>query len=492
MAPARRRPRRTPAAAAAALLALLLACAAPPSAAQPAAAQPAAAAAAPPLRAAPAEAAPRAGGAAAGAARRRAAEEAPAGWRIARATYYGAPERIARAYDPTRGEGSFGILAYGSCGYTNGDGSLPFPRAAYAASADANPDYPGSCGRCYQIRCKPGLVLNNQGQPIKIINNTFEGDRFRPYLPAINPNVTDEEGRPWPGNTAEAAGEQNVVCWDPSKTLTVRIADSCPCTQVLPEGAPGVAKGGEARTQSWCCAGQQHFDIAYDAFQALASPVYGVMNLEYRPVDCDSGAPLPFEPGFVSKTIYSGGARPGWSWQTYRAKDFVFSTQSAKTPGGNAATCATLTPAGGLYFHCRECDRAGYRPFEGARAVAFWLRAGNAAAAGGDAANATAAAGANATAAGAAGNATALPLKLFVRGERDNYCGAEPRLPDLAPAEEAPGGWARFVVPLGAGGFDCFDLGNMTHLEWQSTAALGADGPGSEAPFCLGDVQILE
>lgn len=28
-----------------------------------------------------------------------------------------------------RGEGSFGILAYGSCGYTNDGGALPFPRA---------------------------------------------------------------------------------------------------------------------------------------------------------------------------------------------------------------------------------------------------------------------------------------------------------------------------------------------------------------------------
>jgi hypothetical protein len=58
-----------------------------------------------------------------------------------------------------RGEGSFGILSFGSCGYTNGDGSIPFPNDAVAAPADANPDFPGSCGRCYEVRCKPGLVL---------------------------------------------------------------------------------------------------------------------------------------------------------------------------------------------------------------------------------------------------------------------------------------------------------------------------------------------
>jgi hypothetical protein len=58
-----------------------------------------------------------------------------------------------------RGDGSFGILSYGSCGYTNSDASIPFANDAVAASADANPDYPGSCGRCYEVRCKPGLVV---------------------------------------------------------------------------------------------------------------------------------------------------------------------------------------------------------------------------------------------------------------------------------------------------------------------------------------------
>ena len=62
-----------------------------------------------------------------------------------------------------RGEGSFGILAFGSCGFTNSDGSIPFPRDAVAAAADASADYPGSCGRCYAIRCRPGLVLGKFG-----------------------------------------------------------------------------------------------------------------------------------------------------------------------------------------------------------------------------------------------------------------------------------------------------------------------------------------
>lgn len=69
-----------------------------------------------------------------------------------RATFYGTDERV-EASRVACGEpaGQFGVIAQGSCGYTNSDGSLPFPREVYAAVADTNEDYPGSCGRCYQV-----------------------------------------------------------------------------------------------------------------------------------------------------------------------------------------------------------------------------------------------------------------------------------------------------------------------------------------------------
>ena len=56
------------------------------------------------------------------------------------------------------------ILSHGECGYTNSDGTLPFAREGYAASADANYDYPGSCGRCYQIKCVDGAVAGAGGR----------------------------------------------------------------------------------------------------------------------------------------------------------------------------------------------------------------------------------------------------------------------------------------------------------------------------------------
>jgi cullin-associated NEDD8-dissociated protein 1 len=83
-------------------------------------------------------------------------------WKLGRATYFGAPFEFSKLFDPYRGKASFGMLKFGSCGFTdlmpNGDTFLPFERDAVAASADTNPDYPGSCGRCYAMRCKEGLV----------------------------------------------------------------------------------------------------------------------------------------------------------------------------------------------------------------------------------------------------------------------------------------------------------------------------------------------
>ena len=36
-----------------------------------------------------------------------------------------------------------------------------FPRESIAALANNDPDYPGSCGRCYEVRCHTGPVIAN-------------------------------------------------------------------------------------------------------------------------------------------------------------------------------------------------------------------------------------------------------------------------------------------------------------------------------------------
>jgi cullin-associated NEDD8-dissociated protein 1 len=77
----------------------------------------------------------------------------------------------------------------------------------------------------------------------------------------------------------------HTQCWNDSNAITVRIADSCPCQYFIKET-------GETRTQNWCCGGNNHFDLSVFAFEQLAHPSYGVMPIEYRPVDCETGEPL--------------------------------------------------------------------------------------------------------------------------------------------------------------------------------------------------------
>lgn len=49
---------------------------------------------------------------------------------------------------------------------------------------------------------------------------------------------------------------------------------------------------------------------------------------------------------------------------------------AALSPSGHGATCVSISPqeAGGLGFHCRQCNKPGYQPFAGTRAVSFWLK----------------------------------------------------------------------------------------------------------------------
>lgn len=65
--------------------------------------------------------------------------------------------------------------------------------------ANIDPDFPGSCGRCYLVRCHPGLVIAN-GTTLLNIQNIF-------YQPAVNSTVQDTYGRQFPGNSAESNQE---------------------------------------------------------------------------------------------------------------------------------------------------------------------------------------------------------------------------------------------------------------------------------------------
>lgn len=91
------------------------------------------------------------------------------------------------------------------------------------------------------------------------------------------------------GNPKETQDLVWAECWDDTKAVTVRVADSCPCQYPI-KGADGKVQ--EVRTQNWCCGGNNHFDLSFWAFEQLAHPSYGVIPIEYRPVDCETGEPL--------------------------------------------------------------------------------------------------------------------------------------------------------------------------------------------------------
>ena len=124
--------------------------------------------------------------------------------------------------------------------------------------------------------------------------------------------------------------------------------------------------------QMWCASDVYHIDLSYWAFEKLAHPTYGVMNVKIRPVDCETHKPLHLSPGHVSKTIYSNTIQPGWSWQPYKDQDTELMRPGAGHDGGPAAFTALLKD-GGVSFNCRRCAEGGYQPFNGAGTLAFWV-----------------------------------------------------------------------------------------------------------------------
>lgn len=115
-----------------------------------------------------------------------------------------------------------GPLRAGNCGYGYLD-----PHAGtgwdIAAISDKMAGFDGSCGKCFEVRCRPA-------------------------------SFTD-------GNGAELHRED--ACYDPTKSIVVTITDSCPCYK----------PGNEASNKRWCCGDMPHFDLSQWAFEKLASKV---------------------------------------------------------------------------------------------------------------------------------------------------------------------------------------------------------------------------
>lgn len=144
-------------------------------------------------------------------------------WREGRSTFFGD-----RPLDNLNG---------GSCGY----GALDKNKGTgfdIAAISDAHYEYYNSCGRCFEVKCRPTQFY----------------DKYGNFL------------------------DRHEACYDPNKIITVTITDVCPCYDPLPWNT-----GTNLR---WCCGDMDHFDLSYNAFAKLADMKWGVMGTWYRPVNC--------------------------------------------------------------------------------------------------------------------------------------------------------------------------------------------------------------
>lgn len=98
----------------------------------------------------------------------------------------------------------------------------------------------GSCGRCYEVRCRNGVVLGFDDKPVST------GEFF--VLEEVDPTVLDTRGRPFPGNQGKGQQQQVVQCWNASSSIVVTIIDSCPAVQIKEENV--------SVPQRWCLGDQ--------------------------------------------------------------------------------------------------------------------------------------------------------------------------------------------------------------------------------------------
>lgn len=276
------------------------------------------------------------------------------------------------------------------------------------------------------------------------------------YMPEVDQDLHDSQGRKWLGNPWEKDGLQGALCWG-NETTWVRIVDSCPPNPLSP----------------WCKADSSvfHFDMSYWAFERLAHPLYGVMPIRFRPVDCETKRPLVVDsknptapttnpdpatattsltPGYISKDlVYEKGLRPGWTMFTWLNGYQLLSVHgAAEAPTAppkkkESPACASLLPGGGIRFACRGCQNPGYQPFLNATHVSFRVKADNSVMK------------SPSTPAGSVPPLKAYLIRAGTGGAEENYCGEaflrgwpETKNASLTTGPLAAEGWHQFDIPI--------------------------------------------
>ncbi|KAL4856466.1 Expansin-A32 [Chlorella vulgaris] len=212
-------------------------------------------------------------------------------WQKGRATYYGTD-----GWSIHKGSCGFGYQ-YKDIG-TGWD---------VAAIADASPEFAGSCGRCYEIRCEARSVIDGY-------DNSF-----------------DRSG-------ACKAGDASVV---------VRTVDNCPCQ--YPSNAYS--------NKRWCCNDHSdtqgtHFDMSLWAFEKLADLKLGVAGIEFRRVPCGYRPANPAPDGPSTMPASESPAALGYSGTPYAPANLqdLYQQKLVQRFDGPGAKQGAVTPRpdGGL------------------------------------------------------------------------------------------------------------------------------------------------
>jgi hypothetical protein len=205
-----------------------------------------------------------------------------------------------------------------------------------AALPDTFDGYPGSCGRCYELKCRGIQAVAADGSV---------------DLPRFD------------------------ACSDESKSIVIKVVDTCPCVG----------------NEKWCCGDVPHFDLGKEAFARLAPVGKGIIGLKWRQVPCEQGMPSLFKDGTVAEAARTDagalGAAPGvfvggvigegWKKTVYgdaaRAM-FTYEPSIEKFDDDSVALCADLEQYGGINF---DSQLEYPKVFREAVGFEFWVDTSN-------------------------------------------------------------------------------------------------------------------
>ncbi|KAA6418535.1 MAG: hypothetical protein FRX49_11481 [Trebouxia sp. A1-2] len=368
-----------------------------------------------------------------------------------RASYFGPPV----SFNDSFMQSPFTPASDGDCGYYNGanlydNSAITVPASMLAALPTSNPDYPGSCGRCYELRCQTGVVAGNYSSANTLVPYAIAPLELKPvyeFQTKTNEPPPDSFGRMFPGNVLNSSQLLFTDCWNTTdsqgqtsanNTIVVQVTDTCKCS---PSSSPATAQA--------CCTNLTHFNLGYSAFERLAHPDYGLMNLEYSDIGLSFSGQMALSTHFKAFTEPPNNKFVVDKWQ-----DTIF-------------------------FFCRECDQPGYQSFllSNTSGLQFYVKQNN-----------------------SSSGTSSLPAVKLTLGTLDPsklYVAYEPLCNDrsvdlsqLPASEVGTDGYARVTAGLLQNYFvSCIPvLDQITSFAFQPSASFSSSSPVS---FCLDDISLL-